>query len=140
MPSYILEGSEEAQKYLQKGRARRAQRYRRRHRQTGENDIGQHESHYAAQRGDIETLIRITEEDNDALHATDGNGWMPIHEAARSGHMDIVDYLIKQGTDVNALTNVGDSPLDIAKNHLDGGHRVIDILQKLKEIKMGPEL
>jgi prolyl 4-hydroxylase len=134
-PSYILEESEEAKRYLRKSRA---ERFRHRRRQAG--DHGQHESHFAAQSGDIDALMRITDDESEALHAKDNNGWMPIHEAARSGHADVLDYLLKQGADINSVTSSGQSPLALAKAFFDENHGIIDILETYGAIEIGPEL
>ena len=119
-------------------RKNRAERYR--NRQEARRDDGRHESHVAAQTGDIEALMRITEDESEALHATDRNGWMPIHEAARSGQVDVLDYLVKQGTDINAVTGGGQSPLHVAKSFLGGDHGIIDFLKKFGAVEIGPEL
>ena len=38
----------------------------------------------------------------------DGSGNIPIHTAASIGDCDVVEMLIKQGTDVDAVNNEGD--------------------------------
>ena len=42
------------------------------------------------------------------LHMKDSNGWQPIHEAARGGHLDAVQLLVEHGADVNERTHFGE--------------------------------
>jgi ankyrin repeat protein len=37
----------------------------------------------------------------------DVNGWRPIHEAARSGEIEVLKFLVEHGADVNERTNEG---------------------------------
>jgi len=34
--------------------------------------------------------------------------WSPLHYSARYGHLSVVEYLIKNGADINAKDNVVD--------------------------------
>jgi ankyrin repeat protein len=77
------------------------------------------ELHVAAGQGDLEKVKRILEKDPSQLNMGYGYG-APIHYAARRGHKDVVNYLIKKGADVNL--KFGDtSPLFHAayKEHKD---------------------
>ncbi|CAJ0967676.1 unnamed protein product [Ranitomeya imitator] len=38
-------------------------------------------------------------------------GWTPLHLACYFGHRDVVEELLKAGTDVNILNDMGDTPL-----------------------------
>ena len=51
----------------------------------------------------VECLLK-----KDALQLMDGSGNIPIHTAASIGDCDVVEMLIKQGTDVDAVNNEGD--------------------------------
>lgn len=44
----------------------------------------------------------------------DENGWILLHHAAEQGSVDAMRYLIERGSDVNARTNTGYTPLYIA--------------------------
>jgi prolyl 4-hydroxylase len=50
------------------------------------------------------------------VHEPDGNGWLPIHEAARSGNVEIIKILLDHGADIDARTDYGEghSTLNIA--------------------------
>ena len=45
------------------------------------------------------------------LEVRDASGWMALHYASSYGHTDCVRELITRGADVNAATNIGDTPL-----------------------------
>ncbi len=77
LPPYILEGSEEAKKFLagEYSDSIPSFNYRRM-----KEKRSRHESHDAAGDGNLEALLRIAKEDAAALHLPDYNGWQPIHE------------------------------------------------------------
>ena len=41
-------------------------------------------------------------------------GFTPLHDAAREGHLEIAKLLMSCGADLNARTNDGELPIDIA--------------------------
>lgn len=98
--------------------------------------------HAAAAVGDVEVLKEIAAEDRRALHAADENGWQPIHEAVRGGHLDAVRLLVEHGADINAVTNGGSgvSPYNIAIKSFSAAHPVAEFLEELGAINVGPEL
>lgn len=88
------------------------------------------------QRGELRTLKYIGKLNPDKLHETDGTAaeWMPIHEAVRSGHLEILKYLIEEGgADMNQIANVGEGmyPVDLAWQFLDENHPVLDYLESI---------
>ena len=96
-----------------------------------------------AQNGALKTLQEIAGVNKNDLHLKDENGWQPLHEAVRSGHVDIVDFLVKNGGDVNKSTNqdgTGGSPLWWAIKPHDAGHEMIRFLRILGALNIGPEL
>ena len=95
----------------------------------------------AASEGNLARLKRIAIQSSEQLFAEDYNGWQPIHEAARGGHMDIVRFLLKKGVDVNCLTSKGSgtSPLYWAIESLGEDHPAVKELQKLGAVAIGPE-
>jgi len=88
-----------------------------------EEGTGSNGAHYAAHTGNTETLLHIIENPQhrkDMIHEHDNNGWLPIHEAARGGHKEIIKILLEHGVDINEQTDWGDgqSVLDVAyDNH-----------------------
>lgn len=88
------------------------------------------------QRGELRTLKYIGKLNPDKLHETDGTPaeWMPIHEAVRSGHVEILKYLIDEAdADMNQWVNVGEGmyPLDLARQFLDETHPVLEYLDSI---------
>jgi prolyl 4-hydroxylase len=104
---------------------------------------GIHEGHAAAAHGDIDSLMELAAEDKRALHLKDKNGWQPIHEAVRGGHLETVKYLVQQNADVNSVTNFGKggvSPYYISVQNHGHEHPVTEFLSSLGAIMVGPEL
>jgi prolyl 4-hydroxylase len=90
------------------------------------------------QRGDLRTLKYIAKINPDKLHQDDGTNakWKPIHEAVRSGHLDILKFLIEEGeADKNEWVNVGDGrgkhPLDLATEFLEDEHPILEYLTSI---------
>jgi ankyrin repeat protein len=85
----------------------------------------------AAQKGDIQILKRIGRSDPTALHQADANGWLPLHEAVRAGHIEAVQMILLNGGDINHMTEgTGRSPLDIALEFLGKEHDMTTFLRK----------
>jgi ankyrin repeat protein len=43
-------------------------------------------------------LASIAAKNERLLNLKDKNGWQPIHEAARAGHRDVVEFLVKKAS------------------------------------------
>ncbi len=56
-------------------------------------------AHTAAATGDLEILIAIASKDIELVRVSDRNGWTPLHEAVRGGHLECVKFLIRSGLD-----------------------------------------
>lgn len=69
------------------------------------------------------------------LFSKDHNGWQPIHEAARGGHVQVLDFLVKNGADFNARTHagLGVTPVNIAIH----AHPLLQYLSKLGTLNLG---
>lgn len=105
-------------------------------------DVTASDGHAAAAAGDVEFLKELATENKRALHAKDRNGWQPIHEAVRGGHVDAVKLLVHHGADVNSLTNFGQgvSPYNIALKTLPEEHPMLAFLAELGALNIGPDL
>jgi hypothetical protein len=55
------------------------------------------DAHTAGKLGDMSALIAIATKDIKLLRVYDNNGWTPLHEAARNGHIEAVQFLIHHG-------------------------------------------
>ena len=97
-------------------------------------------AHLIAANGNLQLLKQIGINDPTVLHRSDSNGWKPIHEAARSGHTEVIEYLIKEGADVNARTNNGNgaSPLWWAEHMLPNTHPAIALLRRHGGVAIAP--
>ena len=100
-------------------------------------------AHAAAAAGDVEALERLAFDDKSQLDKTDANGWTPLHEACRSGHLQVVQLLVeKHQVDINSLTNEGkgSSAYYIASQSHSPDHPVARYLESLGALNQGPEL
>ena len=64
--------------------------------------------------GDIAKVKENLSNDISQLTATNNNGEFPIHKAVQAKNMEIVEYLIEQGADVNTKTKFDSTPLQYA--------------------------
>mmetsp|Transcript_110502 Transcript_110502/g.165388 ORF Transcript_110502/g.165388 Transcript_110502/m.165388 type:complete len:484 (-) Transcript_110502:266-1717(-) len=98
-------------------------------------------AHLAAQGGDIEALKGEVTKRKEIIHTKDENGWTPLHEGARGGHLDVVQYLVSNGADPNVRTGSdGGTALWWAKKTLDEDHPVISFLESIGGLEIGPDL
>lgn len=99
-------------------------------------------AHLAAQGGDLEALKREVQGKKNAVNAKDKNGWTPLHEGVRSGHLEVVKYLVEQGADIDSVTGGGTngSVLWWARKTHGDDHPVIDLLESLGAADIGPDL
>ena len=104
--------------------------------------VARPEGHAAAAAGDVGFLKELAVGNERALHLMDENGWQPLHEAVRGGHIDAVRILVAHGADVNAVTNGGSgvSPYHIARRSLPESHPVTTFLAQLGGVDVGPDL
>ncbi|GAX11400.1 hypothetical protein FisN_22Lh073 [Fistulifera solaris] len=90
----------------------------------------EHDVRLAAQQGNLELLKEMGAIKRKWLESHDENKWAALHQAARSGHLEIVEYLLEQRCDPNALTKSGSTALDIAKNLHGDDHPVVTLLME----------
>jgi len=127
LPPYVIKGSAEA-KYIMERRLNGLDTVEE---EAGEDDgwgTGSTTPHVMAQNGELEMLQEMREEDENSLHVPDHNGWLPIHEAARGGHLEVVKYLHECGADLDAVTNGGGSVLYYATHYFGEDHPVAEYL------------
>ena len=79
----------------------------------GEEVSGRNLAHEFAQQNLIFELIDLAHQHKDFLYAKDSNGWTPLHEGAKNGHVLVVLFLVSNGADPNAKTSDGAKPRDL---------------------------
>ena len=93
------------------------------HQHVGGEDFG-HDSektgtrmslHEAAAVGDLEALKQGIAKDPSSVNAPDENLWTPLHEAARSGSLETVEFLVEHGANLGDTVLTGASALNIAR-------------------------
>lgn len=85
----------------------------------------------AAANGNLAEVKRLLSSKPALLHAQDENGWQAIHEAARSGDLDLIKFLIAKGANLSHKVQAGDTVLGVAKSHFPEDHEVVKYLVKL---------
>jgi hypothetical protein len=96
----------------------------------------------AAASGNLEALKILAEADRAILFKRDQNGWRPLHEAARSGHVNVLEYLLKEGARINERTNDGDggNPLWWAEKNAVKNREAIKLLKKYGGVSLQPKI
>jgi prolyl 4-hydroxylase len=125
LPPYILEGSTEAEEWRRRSPSRSA---------TFITDFtdGVTKAHGYAAANDLKRLKKLAEQTPGILHREDINGWQPLHEAVRAGHLSVVAYLLENDANINHRTNQGEgfTPLALAMDHLPPNHPVVELLER----------
>jgi ankyrin len=88
------------------------------------------------QQRSIESLKLLLTAGGD-INAKDSRGLSPLHEAARWGWNDVVQFLVDNGADLNAKDNRGNTPVDSALGKAGGnsrGGQRIDVHQDTAEL------
>ena len=102
---------------------------------------GSTEAHHYAREGVLNELKQQVESKKAIVNAKDENGFTPLHEGVLGGHLDVVRFLVESGADYNAKTHgEGGTALWWAKQELDEDHPVIEFLESLGALDIGPEL
>jgi len=102
--------------------------------------FGNLDSFQAAQTGKLSALKEIAKNKRSELFKADANGWKPLHEAARGGHADVVEYLLMEGAKVNERTNNnrGGNALYFAKKYPKDNAKVIKLLEEYGGVVVAP--
>lgn len=107
-----------------------------------EEHLPEHDPHDIARKGDLKSLKTLAKKNPAALHLADPNGWRPVHESVRSGHIDSVKFFLENGADINERTNHGEgySLLRLASMYLGEDHDITQMLASMGAVDEGPEL
>lgn len=98
--------------------------------------------HDAAATGNLNALQALVDVDRANLFKRDQNGWRPLHEAARGGHTDVIEYLLKEGAKVNERTNNGEggTPLWWAEKKPEKNKEAIQLLKNYGGLSLQPKV
>ena len=73
--------------------------------------------HKAAYKGDLKKVKNIIEKDPSQINIQDISGWTPLHLASGKGHIEIVEFLLNHGADIELEIFNGDTPLLVAARY-----------------------
>jgi purine nucleoside permease len=137
LPPYLLPDSPEVSNY----RSRHDQWKAPKADEAG-SGTGSTPAHTLAATGKTQELMQLLDSQGHLLDATDKNGWTPLHEGSRGGHIDVVRALVKKGADLNARTkgDAGGTALYFAQTQHGKQSAVSQFLQSMGAIAIGPEL
>lgn len=126
LPPYVIAGSEEEEYW------RDSNPNGHKIMPSSEFATGSTEAHRYANQGDIRNLKRVLDKQADAVNIRDANGWTPLHEAVRTGDLELIELLIDRGAEVNARTGLrgeGGGALDWAQATYGSGHAIADFIE-----------
>uniref|UniRef100_A0A7S2YK33 Uncharacterized protein n=2 Tax=Entomoneis paludosa TaxID=265537 RepID=A0A7S2YK33_9STRA len=97
-------------------------------------------AHSLAAGGSLSRFKEAVDENPELLFQKDSNGWKPIHEAARGGHVKVLQYMIDKGVDVNDRTNDGKgaSPLWWTLQYFPDNHPAAELLRRHGAVALPP--
>jgi len=71
----------------------------------------------AAEQGNLQAVKELIENNPQLISAVDQGGYTVLHKAAYNNHIDIAEYLLSKGADINATSGSGSTPLHGAAFH-----------------------
>ena len=134
LPPYIVAGSPEEKHWRQQHPTGYAPQKK------SSFATGSSDAHEAAKNGKLTDLHNHVKANKEVVNKKDANGWTPLHEGARGGYIDVVKFLVENGADVNGTTSNGGSTLWWAKQVHGTDHEVVQFLEEMGAIDVGPEL
>ena len=93
------------------------------------------EIHLLAAAGDLQGVQELLEREPYWIMARDEHGWTPLHEAARGAHIEVLDFLLSKGAELNAQTFTGATPLYEAEKYNGKDSRVVHYLNSLGALR-----
>ena len=82
----------------------------------------------ASATGKINNIIRLLARDPDLVNAYAEDGFQPLGLACYFGHFDVVEYLVKAGSNVNSKSNNGLKVAPIQSATAGGHYKIVKIL------------
>lgn len=113
LPLHIEEGSLEATRWRQhfafvkEDLQKKSQHHDNSNKKNKNENNKAHNINRLAARGALDAIQELAETNPAVLHQRDANHWQPIHEAARAGQTQVIEYLVQKGVDLNTRTNDG---------------------------------
>ena len=84
--------------------------------------------HLASEKGHTEIVKALLTGEGIDINARENYEWTPLHYAARNGHIEVVEVLLKNGAQVDLVSDEHDTPLHFAARN---GHiEVVEVLLK----------
>ena len=62
----------------------------------------------AANHGDLPTVIKLLSEPGLDINSKDGSGWSALSWASKMNRVDVVQFLLENGADINCPDNVSE--------------------------------
>jgi prolyl 4-hydroxylase len=137
LPPYLLPDSPEVSNYRS-----RYDQWKAPEADQADSGTGLTPAHTLAATGKTQELMQLLDSQGHLLYATDKNGWTPLHEGARGGHIDVVKALVEKGANLNARTHggTGGTALYLAQTQHGEESAVYQFLKSMDAIAIGPEL
>ena len=86
-------------------------------------------------------LLNLVEDQSHLVHSKDKNGWLPLHEASRSGQVLTAKYLVEKGANVNGrFGENGGTALYLAEKYHGTKSEIYKYLQSVGGVWREPEL
>ena len=87
--------------------------------------------HKAAYKGDLKKVKEIIDRDPNQINVQQARGFTPLHLASGKGHIEIVEFLLNHGADIELEIFNGETPLMLAAQH--ARHRRYETIKTLLE-------
>ncbi len=85
--------------------------------------------HKAAYKGDLKKVKEIIDRDPNQINVQDSLGYTPLHLASGKGHIEIVEFLLNHGADIESEIFDGETPLMLAARYaIHGKYETIKTL------------
>ncbi|GAX21439.1 hypothetical protein FisN_10Hh017 [Fistulifera solaris] len=144
LPLHIQEGTLEATRWRQEFVFVKEETPQKSNNNVNEKNDSQktHNINRLAARGALDAIRELAQTDPAILQQRDANHWQAIHEAARAGQTQVVEYLIQKGVDLNTRTNNGNGGTALwwAEHMLPSNHKTIKLLRDNGAVSIAPSI
>jgi prolyl 4-hydroxylase len=104
--------------------------------------VGSSYAHFAAKEGSLDQLRQEYEQNKNVIHEFDLDGYTPLHWAVQLGHLPLVQFLISKGADRDIASRDAYNATSLwwARSLYSSNHPIVQFLQRIGAIDIGPEL